>query len=58
MGEASLARLPWRVLQVRCLPSDLHLPLPRPTPSAVCCLWIRVWADRVLILELEGEMYQ
>ena len=46
-------------LGVWCLPSDLRLALPRPRPSAPCCLWISAWADRGLILELEGEeMYQ
>lgn len=57
-GQAGLAALVC-ILQVWCLLSDLRLALPRPTPSVVCCLWISVWADKVLILELEGEeMYQ
>lgn len=59
MGEDRLASPPWCILQVWCLLIDLRLALPRPTPSVVCCLWISVWADKVLILELEGEeMYQ
>lgn len=57
-GEARLATLP-----VVCSRSGAFQVtsawLPQAPPPAVCCLWISVWADRALILELEGEeMYQ
>lgn len=56
MGEARLAQLPCCILQVWWLPGDLCLAVPKPLSfHSVCCLWISLRADRVLILELKRE---